>query len=59
MSVINTHSAALRLSQNASPKIIDHFFTKHTLMESACTAMSESDVGSDFFSLKHWPKDRK
>ena len=53
MSVINTHSAALRLSQNASPKIIDHFFTKiHSDGESACTAMSESDVGSDFFSLK-------
>ena len=26
MSIINTHSAALRLSQSAPPKIIDHFF---------------------------------
>ena len=53
MSLVNTHSAALRLSKSASPNIIDYFFSKiHSDGESACTAMSESDIGSDFFSLK-------
>ena len=53
MSIVNTHSAALRLSQSASPRIIDHFFPKfHSSGESACTAMSEAETGSDFFSLK-------
>ena len=50
MSIVNTHSAALRLSQSASPQIIDHFFPKiHEGGESACTAMSEKEFGSDFF----------
>ena len=53
MSIVNTHSAALRLSQSASPQIIDYFFPKiHEDGESACTAMSEKDFGSDFFSIE-------
>ena len=53
MSIVNTHSAALRLSQSASPQIIDHFFPKiHEGGESACTAMSEKEFGSDFFSIE-------
>ena len=53
MSIVNTHSAALRLSQSASPQIIDYFLPKiHEDGESACTAMSEKDFGSDFFSIE-------
>jgi len=53
MSIVNTHSAALRLSQSASPQIMDYFFPKiHEDGESACTAMSEKDFGSDFFSIE-------
>ena len=53
MSIVNTHSAALRLSQSASPQIIDHFYPKiHESGESACTAMTEQNFGSDFFSIE-------
>ena len=52
MSIINTHSAALRLSQSAPPKIIDHFFPKFTLMEKVHVPQCQRQKLVQIFSLK-------